>query len=109
MVRSRVIHFDVVYRGSLNWRISINGEDDHVPFATKQHCITAARARARHRHQDEGIHTDVRSADATGEMECIVRFMHPHELLQLCEQSARDSSHDLREACDQYGAAASRP
>lgn len=103
MVSTRVVHFDAVCRGSVNWRVSVNGEDEHVPFATREACIAAARARARYRHLDMNVPTEVRAPGVDGAMVSIVLYLHPHELMEFCEETESTSSRELREACDAYG------
>jgi len=109
MVSTRVVHFDAVCRGSLNWRVSVNGEDEHVPFASKQTCVAAAKARARQRHIDQGVPTEVRAPDIDGRLESVVAYMQPHELLEFCVETESGSSRLLREACDVYGLVHARP
>lgn len=108
MVGTRVVHFDVVWRGSLNWRVSVNGEDEHVPFASKETCIAAARARARQRHDDMGVPTEVRAPGPDGSLQSVVTYMLPHELLEFCVETESGSSRQLREACDVYGLVVAR-
>lgn len=103
MVSTRLVHFDAVCRGSLNWRVSVDGEDEHVPFASKATCIAAAKARARQRHLDTGVPTEVRAPAIDGTLESVVTYMLPHELLEFCEETESGSSLQLREACDAYG------
>lgn len=100
MVNTNVVIFEVVCRGSLNWRVSIDGEDDHIPFATRETCIGAATARARRHHLDRAVTTEV-WAPGFGGRECIIRFMTPPDLEALLRNPA--PSADLCEACDQYG------
>lgn len=103
MVSTRVVHFDAVCRGSLNWRVSVNGDDEHVRFASRATCIAAARARARQRHLDTGLPTEVRAPALYGALESVVAYMLPHELLEFCVETESGSSRLLREACDVYG------
>lgn len=100
MVNTDAVIFEAVCRGSLNWRVSINGEDDHVPFGSREHCIGAATARARRYHLDRGVTTEV-WAPGFGGRECIIRFMTPPDLEALLRNPL--PSAELREACDQYG------
>lgn len=101
MVTSNVIIFDVVCRGSLNWRVSVNGEDDHIPFANQESCIGAATASERRRHLERGVTTEVWAPTYSGQRECILRFMTPPDIEALLRSPL--PSLDLREACDQYG------
>ncbi|MBT2750026.1 MULTISPECIES: hypothetical protein [unclassified Lysobacter] len=101
MVSTNAVHFDAVCRGSLNWRVSINGEDDHVPFAGRDACIGAATARARRHHLDHSVTTEVWVVGVHGRRECIMRFMTPSDLEALLQDP--QPSWELREACDQYG------
>jgi hypothetical protein len=100
MVSTRIIHFDAVCRGSLNWRVSVNGEDEHVPFACRDDCVAAARVRARQRHINDGIPTEVRVQTIGGGLESIVIYMKPHELDEFCLETESISSRQLREACE---------
>lgn len=61
MVKATIVNFDVVYRGTLDWRVSINGKDELTPFSTRETCAAAARVRARRHHQDHGVSTRVGS------------------------------------------------
>lgn len=101
MVISNAVHFDAVCRGSLNWRVSINGEDDHVPFAGREACIGAATARARRHHLNHSVTTEVWVPGFGGKRECIIRFMTQPDLEALLRNPL--PSMELREACDQYG------
>lgn len=105
MVSTRVVHFDAVCRGSLNWRVSVNGEDEHVAFASREMCLAAASARARQRHLDTGVRTDVRAPDIDGKLVPQVSYMLPQEHYSLCAETESESSLRLREACDFYGMA----
>ncbi|WP_408951538.1 hypothetical protein [Lysobacter sp. Hz 25] len=109
MVGARVVHFDVVWRGPLNWRVSVNGDDEHVPFASKETCVAAARARARQRHHDTGMPTEVRAPALDGALESVVTYMLPEDLLEYCVETESGSSRQLREACDVYGLVHARP
>ena len=101
MVISNTVHFDAVCRGTLNWRVSINGEEDHVPFACREACIGAATARARRHHLEHAVTTEVWAPGNGGKRECVIRFMTPPALDALLRDPL--PSMDLREACDQYG------
>ena len=109
MVSARVVHFDAVWRGSLNWRVSVNGEDEQVSFVSKQTCVDAARGRALQRHRDHGVPTEVRAPGIDGKLESVVTYMRPHELLEFCIETESGSSRLLREACDFYGLVCARP
>jgi hypothetical protein len=100
MVVANVVHFDVVYRGSLNWRVSINGMDDHVPFSDRDACIGAATARARRHHLEYCVTTEVWAPSRSGQRECILRFMTPSDLDALLSNPL--PSLGLRAACDEY-------
>lgn len=109
MVSTRVVHFDALCRGSLNWRVSVNGEDEHIPFSSRTTCIAAACARARQRHLDSGIPTEVRAPALDGALESVVTYMLPQDLLEYCVETESGSSRQLREACDVYGLVHARP
>ena len=101
MVSANFVTFEAVCRGSLNWRVSIDGDDDHIPFASRETCIGAARARARRHHLEPAVTTEVWAPGFGGKRECIIRFMTPPALEALLLDPL--PSLDLREACDQYG------
>ncbi|QQQ00957.1 hypothetical protein [Lysobacter enzymogenes] len=96
-----VINFDVVNRGALGWRVSINGEDDLPSFPTREACAAAARVRARRHHQDYGVSTRVRVPRLDGTLETTVWYSAPEEFLDAFNGS--ESSQEMRWACDQYG------
>lgn len=79
MLNSRVVVFEAVCRGSLDWRVCIDGEDEAIAFANRESCVAAATARARRRHLDTGRVTEVWAPRIGGSRECIVRFMTPNE------------------------------
>mgnify|MGYP003482847517 CR=1 FL=1 len=99
MVTPPVI-FEVVYRGFHNWRVVADGIEDFVPFATREACIGAATARARHHNLGYGVATEVWAPRIGGENECVVRFMTPDDLDALLQWS--DASILLRDACEDY-------
>lgn len=101
MVNTTPVIFEAICRGSLNWRVSIDGADVPIPFASRETCIAAAMERARHHHQKHGVTTQVWGPSYGGGRELIRRYLTPPEF---------DASHQnpkpsmvLREACDQYG------
>ena len=101
MVNTNVVTFEAVCRSSLNWRVSIDGDDVHIPFANCETCIEAAKARARRHHLDHGVTTEVWAPGYGGKRECVVRFMTPEDLDAMIYRS--DASIRLRDACDEYG------
>ncbi|WP_152566236.1 hypothetical protein [Lysobacter antibioticus] len=105
MVKPKIINFDVVCRGTLNWCLSIDGDDEPTPFVSRSTCAAAARVRARRHHQDYGISTQVRLPTLDGSMEIEIRYLTPLELEQSCHRSS--SSRELRQACEHYGGRAS--
>jgi hypothetical protein len=100
MVTAPPVIFQVVYRGSLNWRVMADRTEDYVPFATRETCIGAATARARHHHLGYGVATEVWAPRIGGQNECVVRFMTPDDFDSLLQWS--DASIQLRNACEDY-------
>jgi hypothetical protein len=100
MVTEPSVIFQVVYRGSLNWRVAVDGLENYVPFASRETCIAAATARARHHHLTYGVATEVWAPRIGGENECVMRFMSPDHLDALLRWS--DASIQIRDACDDY-------
>jgi hypothetical protein len=100
MVNTAAVIFDAACRGSLNWRVSIDGVDDHVPFANRETCIAAATVRARRHHLDHFVTTQVWASGPSGKHECLVTFMTPGDFEALLGDA--NSSLELRHACDRY-------
>ncbi|MEH6421280.1 hypothetical protein [Pseudomonas sp. CGJS7] len=90
--------FEVVCRGASDWRVAVDGRDDHVAFASREDCLGAATARARRRHLDHSVTTEVWVPRPHGNGECIIRFMTPADLEQMLRSSR--PREQLREACD---------
>ncbi|MGO1069632.1 hypothetical protein [Lysobacter sp. CA199] len=100
MVTVPSVIFQVVYRGSLNWRVVADGVENYVPFATREACIAAATARARHHHLTYGVAAEVWAPRIGGENECVMRFMTPDDLDALLRWS--NASIQIRDACEDY-------
>ncbi|MBT2748318.1 MULTISPECIES: hypothetical protein [unclassified Lysobacter] len=101
MVTGTVVIFEAVHLGTLDWRVSVNGSTDHVPFASRDTCIAAASARARLHHISHGVTTEVWAPTYNRESECIVRYMTPSDLEEMLRRSVPESQ--LREASYAYG------
>ncbi|MGO1069702.1 hypothetical protein [Lysobacter sp. CA199] len=102
MVTAPPVIFQVAYRGSLNWRVVADGVENYVAFASREACIAAATARARHHHLTFGATTEVWAPRLGGEDECIVRFMTPDKLDAMLSLGWSDASAHMRGACDDY-------
>lgn len=96
--------FEIVRRGALDWRVSVDGRDDHVAFASREACLGAATALARRRHLDHSVTTEVWVPGPHGHGECIIRFMTPADLEQMLRNL--QSSGQLQKACGDYAAPA---
>jgi hypothetical protein len=100
MVSDDAVIFEALCQGSLNWRVSIGGVDDHVAFANRDTCIAAATARARRHHLEHFVTTQVWARSRYGERECLMSFMTPCDFEASLDTAK--SSLELRHACDRY-------
>ncbi len=87
MVGRTVVTYEAVRRGALDWRVCVDGVDEHVPFANRESCIAAASTRARLRHVDTGCATEVWAPGYGSKPECLIRYMTPPELDDLLIRS----------------------
>lgn len=101
MVNTNVVVFEAICRGSLNWRIAIDGEDEPIPYANRDCCVDAARDRALRHHLIHNVTTEVWRPEIGGRRECVMRFMTKAYERSMLENSV--ASQKLREACDQFG------
>lgn len=94
MVSLPPVVFDVVLRGPQNWRVCVDGLDEHVPFADREICIAAAMSRARLRHLETGCATEVWAPRfiGSGERVCLIRYMTPSDLDGLLRFNSTASS-----------------
>lgn len=95
------ITFDIVRHDTHDWRVSINGADEPISFASRDFCAAASRVRARQHHLDHGVSTCVRATRSDGSMETLVWYPVPEVFPGLIAHST--ASQKLRWACDQYG------
>ena len=91
MVTGTVVVYDVICRGARDWRVSVNGSDEHVPFKDRESCIGAATAQARLHHVQTGHSTEVWAPGYEGQRECLVRYMTPLDFDNLLRCTAPDS------------------
>lgn len=84
-----VVIFEVVHRGPGNWRVSVNGADDAAPFPSSDTATTAARVTARRLHLDTGLPAEVHAPNRNGDIECLIRYLHPDQLVDLCQSQAK--------------------
>lgn len=101
MVITNVVVFEAICRGSLNWRVVIDGQDEPIPYANCDSCVDAARKRARSHYLAHNITTEVWRPEINGRRECVVRFMTKPYMQSMVEDS--DASQNLREACGHFG------
>lgn len=101
MVTTNVVVFEAICRGSLNWRVVIDGQDEPIPYANRDSCVNAARERARSHYLTYNVTTEVWRPEIGGRRECVIRFMTNPYVQSMVEDS--DSSQKLREACHQFG------
>ena len=87
MVARAVVVFEAICRGTLDWRVCVDGADEHVPFANRESCIAAATTRARLRHVDTGATTEVWAPGYGSKRECLIRYMTPVDLDELLLRS----------------------
>jgi hypothetical protein len=91
MVTRTVVVYDVVFRDARDWRVSVNGVDEHVPFKDRESCIGAATAQARLHHIGTGHTTEVWAPGYGGERECLVRYMTPLDFEDLLRRTEPNS------------------
>ncbi len=84
-----VVIFEVVHRGPGNWRVSVNGADDAAPFPSNETATTAARVRARRLHLDTGVPAEVHAPNRSGNVECLIRYLRPDQLMDLCQSQGK--------------------
>lgn len=99
MVAGQPLIFAVVYRGVLDWRISVADAVDEIPFNSMTSCIRAATNRARDHHLRTGLDTEVWAPGVGGKRECVIRFTPTEKF----NATLNHSTSSLREACDGFG------
>ena len=85
---TKAVVYDVVLLGSRDWRIRVDGDDDHVRFGDRESCVVAAMSRARSHHVDTGCATEVWAPGYGGVRECLIRYMTPSDLEELLRRSS---------------------
>lgn len=98
MVAGEPVIFAVVYRGVLDWRVSVGDTVEDIPFNSLTSCTRAATNRARDHHLRTGLDTEVWAPGLGGKRECVIRFTPTEKF----NATLSHSTHSLREACDGF-------
>lgn len=69
--------------------VSVNAADDAAPFPSNETATTAARVRARRLHLDTGIPAEVHAPNRNGDADCLIRYLRPDQLVDLCGSQAK--------------------